>query len=539
MKFYHIPVGLIFSVCSLFPAAYEHNPLQAVYTVDPVAFDAQAMASIEKSIGYTFNKKSRLEKAFTTEKKNPNKNLEVYEYKGDAVLKLAQGELIHRKFPQATPHERTQVKCAIESTEPLCALAVRLGLHQYVQHSIQRIKADEIEDVVEALIWALYKDGGQDVAEKFITRFFYPMIKDHAIVPGLPHELIVEAQRKNVPAPQFQKNIASPRAVKYNTAVQFVREHLPAEYQQRLITWPLDSNYAPFDESLKLDLDWVSCSENARTRLHNLYAMIGVAKPVYHDEQLPDGMFVSRLNGAVVSEGNPAATKNKAQEYVAIKALEILQDKMLLPQLQHIDLNELATLYLNQAVQDLPSKSKVNNICQRFDLEMPCIDVRIRAGLVSEPLQYYAVAQAPWLPISFESAVVASRAEAEAEVCTELVKCLYTWKTRVPKASIKPGTLMLIHLIEKDLADSSKPNKELMNVLADKLGKERPSMKVLYADSSLAEYPNPLFECQLSFEDTIIRSEPKLTVQAAEEDVARVFLAKWLRDTKRDLFERM
>lgn len=573
MNSYQTPIVFVFSVCSLLPAAYDYNPLKAVYTVKPIAFDARAVAAIEASIGYTFNKKSRLEKAFTTEKKNPNANLEIYEYKGDAVLKLVQGELIHKKFPQATPYERTEIKSAIESLAPLCALGVKLGLHTYVQDITQDIKANVVEDVIEALVWALHKDGGKDAAERFITRFFYPMIKGCVMVPcnpgraiSLAHPGKVASFRKLAIEGEFvcdveirdkispdesclqrvnyrlknKKDDPASRIAEYNAAMKYVREHLPIEYQQQLITWPLDSNYQPFEERLKLDVDWLVCNENARTRLHNLCAMMRMDQPVYHDEQMSDGMFMSTIRNALgVFEGASAATKKKAQEYAAQKALQILQSNILLAHVQHISLDDLTLLYVDNLGEGLSAKSKINNICKRFNLEQPAIDVRIRAGAVSEPLQYYAVVQAPWLPVSFKSPIVASRAEAKAEGCKEVIRSLYRWKKRVPKAFIKPVTLMLICAIESGLADSSKSNKELVNILADKLEKDRPSMKVFYADSSLAEHPNPLFECRLSFEDVTIKSDPKMSMQAAQDDAARLFLVRWLRDIKQDLFARI
>ena len=78
-----------------------------------------------------------------------------------------------------------------------------------------------------------------------------------------------------------------------------------------------------------------------------------------------------------------------------------------------------------------------------------------------------------------------------------------------------------------------------MNVLADKLGKKQPSMKMYYADSSLTDHPNPLYECRLSFEDICIKSGPKSSKKDAEEDAARLFLIKWLCDIKQDVFARI
>lgn len=544
MKLFRMSLVFIFNVSALFSAAYEYNPLKAMYPVEQRVFDDQAVATIEKQIGYTFNKKSRLQRAFTTQQKNPDKNLEIYEYKGDAVLKFVQGELIHKKFPKATPGERTGAKSAIESLAPLCALGVYLGLHHYVQDTTQLIQANVIEDVMEALVWAVYKDGGQDIAERFITRFCYPMIKGCNATPLSPLEVVsklhpgkgkcftpIESMpeltcgltildtpgilRVGYTAKDKKQNPSS-RIAEYNAALRYVREHASEEYQKRLITLPLDNDYAPFNEELKLDLHWVNCSMNARARLHILRTKMGLEKPSLVDE--------------------PAATKKEARELAAKKELARLQDQLLLPQLKDVGLDDLTMLYVEQIERGCSAKSKINEICKRFSLQEPSVEVRIRAGAVSEPLQYYAVAQAPWIATTFKSAFCLKRAEAEESVYAEMVSRLYVLKRRMGYANIKPKTVQLIAGLENALADTSTSKKEQMHILAQKLGKQFPSMKMYYEDSSLADYPNPLFKCRLSYEDISVFGDAKQSKQSAEESAAHLFLEKWLREARQNLF---
>ena len=282
MKFNKIMLSLFLSISSFFQLACEYRELQAYYTVHQAPFSPATIQAIEKIIGYTFKDKLRLKKDFTTESKDSNANYKFYETRGDAILREEQKKMLQNQFPKATKGELSRARTAIESIAPLGALGVKLGLHEYIQDVTQKIGANVIEDVIEAIIGAIHEDGGPEAAARFIERFFYPMIKDCTVPPCLPDDavsLIFPGQghcyravssagclvceltltdTKKIDrvgyAEKWKKVDPSSRVAEYNAATRFIRERLPKQYHKYLISWPLDDGFGTTSAEIKQTL---------------------------------------------------------------------------------------------------------------------------------------------------------------------------------------------------------------------------------------------------------------------------------------------
>lgn len=570
---------VLFPVLCIQAAAHnvrEYNPLQVAYMVQQKPFNQDAISAIEGTIGYTFNKKARLEKAFTTKQQNPNKNYEKYEYLGDAVLKLAQAKHVEKEFPKATPGQRTQAKEAIESMGPLCALGVHLNLHNWIQHSKPEITANIIEDVMEASIWAIYRDGGQNSAERFINRFFYPMIKGHKEIPALPYKIIssvypgkkqhlydktvgndltygiivggpelphyinLKKLKKNKWETVSKKTYPKECTAKYNAELKYVQEKLP-KYHKQLITWPLDSDYQEFnDDTFDLKLDWKACEENNVARLHTLCAKMGLGKPEYDDKQLDDGSWVSSLvlPDRALMENIPAKTKRDARDNVARLGITHFQKKILLHEsLQNITLRDcLTALYKDKDLNVLNTffgndasllKSKLHELFQHIHVPFPEITLRRSAGSVSDPQRYYALIQANWLANSIQSDPFQDTAQAENHALTKLTKQFLKLIHFTEKKQLKPRDLMIVDFIKQGLLNGNKSKKQLLVELIAKMNLEhKPEIETFYADSTLA---GQLFYSQVSLGDMTVTGKTQDSKKAAEDQAIEKFLNEWTR----------
>ncbi len=101
-------------------------------------------------------------------------NYERLEYLGDAVIDLVIADLLFRKFPLESEGFLTEMRSKIVNASALNVFAVKLGIDELVQvetrnkHSL--MTKNIFADVLEALIGAVYIDGGYQAAFRFIDR---------------------------------------------------------------------------------------------------------------------------------------------------------------------------------------------------------------------------------------------------------------------------------------------------------------------------------------------------------------------------------
>ena len=135
-----------------------------------------------KTIGYTFKDISMLENALThssyiNECKMPydacNERLE---FLGDAVLELASSKYLFTKHPKMPEGDMTTLRASLVCELSLAKVARQIGLGDQLRLGNGEKKtggADRdsiLSDAFEALIGAMYLDGGFDAAEKFIKK---------------------------------------------------------------------------------------------------------------------------------------------------------------------------------------------------------------------------------------------------------------------------------------------------------------------------------------------------------------------------------
>ena len=132
---------------------------------------------LEKIIKYNFKKPSILEKALTHKSLNNDVNNEKLEFLGDRVLGLVISQTLLEKYP----HEKEGIidkKFANLVNKKTCSLiAKKIDLKRYIllgaSHKKLERSADKIvSDCLEALVGAIYLDGGLKSVEKFILIFW-------------------------------------------------------------------------------------------------------------------------------------------------------------------------------------------------------------------------------------------------------------------------------------------------------------------------------------------------------------------------------
>ena len=145
---------------------------------------------LERIIGYRFRDRGMLEHALTHRSRVHEDasggvfDNESMEFLGDSVLGFVIADMLFREFPQHNEGQKSKLKASLVSSVSLAKLGDRLGLGQFLilgrgeEKTGGRRKHAIIADCYEALIAAIYLDGGIEPAEKFIAREFAALIKE-------------------------------------------------------------------------------------------------------------------------------------------------------------------------------------------------------------------------------------------------------------------------------------------------------------------------------------------------------------------------
>ena len=141
------------------------------------------MQAIEERIQYGFSNKSLLLNALThSSYANENRGRscesnERLEFLGDSVLGLVVADALYGRFPDMPEGRMTRLRAQLVCEESLHHVATQLGLGEYIrlgkgeEHTGGRTRTSILADAVEALIAAMYLDGGMEVSRAFITRY--------------------------------------------------------------------------------------------------------------------------------------------------------------------------------------------------------------------------------------------------------------------------------------------------------------------------------------------------------------------------------
>lgn len=150
---------------------------------------AKEIAAVEGLLGHHFLQPELLDQALThssqareLEAQQPVKeglrpgDNEQLEFLGDAVLALVTGEELFRRFPSFREGELSKLRAHLVSERHLVQVAQTLGLGNYLrlgrgeEKSGGRLKTALLVDALEAVLAALYLDGGLEIARRFILQ---------------------------------------------------------------------------------------------------------------------------------------------------------------------------------------------------------------------------------------------------------------------------------------------------------------------------------------------------------------------------------
>ncbi len=194
----------------------------------PAAGAAEAMAGPARAIGHGFARPELLREALThpsamvpehrrgRRARPARASYERLEFLGDRVLGLVVADLLWRRFDSEPEGHLTRRHAHLVRREALARVAEAIGLGRHLVFSHAEAAAGAaanpgiLADACEAVIAAIYLDGGLDAAAAFIHRLWEPLLAEMDGPPRDPKTALQEwAQGRGLPLPAYALVAAS------------------------------------------------------------------------------------------------------------------------------------------------------------------------------------------------------------------------------------------------------------------------------------------------------------------------------------------
>jgi ribonuclease-3 len=151
--------------------------------------------SLEERLGHTFARAELLRLALThrsVSSEDPARNdNERLEFLGDAVLQLIVTDLLYESFPHLAEGQMAKVRAAVVSRPTLAEIARSLDVGSHVELAPSeeatggRDKDSILADAVEAVIGAVYLDGGLEPVREMVLALWADRVAERALQPGV------------------------------------------------------------------------------------------------------------------------------------------------------------------------------------------------------------------------------------------------------------------------------------------------------------------------------------------------------------------
>ena len=150
------------------------------------------MEELEQLLGYRFGDPELLCRAlshssYTNETKSVRESNERLEFLGDSVLSIIVAEYLFKNYSKFPEGELTKLRASLVCEKSLAAFAREIELGKFLflgkgeQLNGGRERPSILADAFEAVLAAMYLDGGMDVAKRHVLRFVENELENHTV----------------------------------------------------------------------------------------------------------------------------------------------------------------------------------------------------------------------------------------------------------------------------------------------------------------------------------------------------------------------
>jgi ribonuclease-3 len=161
--------------------------------------------ALAAKLGHDFAQPELLDRALI-HPSTPEPSYERMEFLGDRVLGLAIADMLFHRFPEESEGKIARRHAKLVSRESIAAVARAIGLGEHVRIA-DRARANDtiLADCCEAVLAALYLDGGMTAARRFIEIAWEGLVAADAAPPNDPKTALQEwALSQGKPLPEYR-----------------------------------------------------------------------------------------------------------------------------------------------------------------------------------------------------------------------------------------------------------------------------------------------------------------------------------------------
>lgn len=166
-------------------------------------------------LGYRFRDNALLNEALTHPStvgdNRAATHYERLEFLGDAILDMAVSEMLFANYPAEKEGALAKRRAALVCGETLALVAKKCGLDKAMRLGVGeeasggRDNPANLEDVLEAVVAAMYLDGGLPAVQSWVERWIAPLAAHMTEPPKDPKTTLQEwAQARNLPLPRYR-----------------------------------------------------------------------------------------------------------------------------------------------------------------------------------------------------------------------------------------------------------------------------------------------------------------------------------------------
>ncbi len=171
-----------------------------------MTLDDRTRQVVEGALGYAFKDIGLIEQALTHRsllaERGVKASNEPLEFLGDAVLGFVVAEMLHRRDPMGAEGDKTRIRARLVSTPMLVSVGRAFDVASLILMSAAdeknggRLQDRAQEDAVEALIAAVYLDGGLEAVRAVVARLFEPRLDEGSLASKDPKTALQEFLQK-------------------------------------------------------------------------------------------------------------------------------------------------------------------------------------------------------------------------------------------------------------------------------------------------------------------------------------------------------
>lgn len=172
---------------------------------------------VEQVLGYTFKDKNLLKRALTLPSADPEENNQTMEFFGDAILEFLVSERIYDEGK--SEGELTELRKQLVSDSALTPVSEKLGLDKLlIRSSGDTTNKKAIPSAYEAVLAAIYLDGGMDSSRDFVNRTMsFTAVKPQINYKGRLQEYL---QDKKLALPEYShEDVGTPQKPKFRSVI--------------------------------------------------------------------------------------------------------------------------------------------------------------------------------------------------------------------------------------------------------------------------------------------------------------------------------